>query len=103
MKFAPTAENARNFTKCDTLVVGDNSKALALPDIIGANMSTVVEHEASVSSVSEEQLFFMMQRGLDEDKALGLIVNGFCSDIIKKLPAEFAMEAKELINISIEG
>ncbi|MBQ8660052.1 MAG: Fe-S cluster assembly protein SufB [Alphaproteobacteria bacterium] len=103
VKFAPTAENARNFTKCDTLVVGDNSKALALPDIIGANMSTVVEHEASVSSVSEEQLFFMMQRGLDEDKALGLIVNGFCSDIIKKLPAEFAMEAKELINISIEG
>ena len=103
VKFAPNAENAHNFTKCDTLVVGNDAKALALPDIINANMSSVVEHEASVSSVSEEQLFFMMQRGLDEDKALGLIVNGFCSDIIKKLPAEFAVEAKELINLSIEG
>ena len=103
VKFSGGAENAKNFTKCDTLLVGDNAKVLALPDIIDANKSSVVEHEAMVSSIGEEQLFFMMQRGIDEDKAVGLIVNGFCSDIIKKLPAEFAVEAKELINISIEG
>ena len=103
VKFAPTSENARNFTKCDTLVIGDDAKALALPDIIDANMTSLVEHEASVSSISEDVLFFMMQRGISEDRALGLIVNGFCSDIIKKLPAEFAVEAKELINIGIEG
>ena len=103
VKITAEAKNSKNFTKCDTLVVGENSKALALPDIISTNISSSVEHEAMVSSVGEEQLFFMMQRGIDEDKALGLIVNGFCSDIIKRLPAEFAVEAKELINISIEG
>lgn len=103
VKIVPNADGARNFTKCDNLVVGDDATALALPDILNSNSNAVVEHEASVSSVSEEQLFFMMQRGISEDKALGLIVNGFCSDIIKRLPAEFAMEAKELINISIEG
>ncbi len=103
VKFTPSSSDARNFTKCDTLIVGNDSKALALPDIIDANMFSIIEHEASVSSVSEDVLFFMMQRGISEDKALGLIVNGFCSDILKKLPAEFAVEAKELINISIEG
>ncbi len=103
VKVVNSADNAKNFTKCDNLVVGDNASSLALPDIINMNQSAVVEHEASVSSVSEEQLFFMMQRGISEDKALGLVVNGFCSDIIRKLPAEFAVEAKELINISIEG
>ena len=103
VKVVNSADNAKNFTKCDNLVVGDNTSSLALPDIINMNQSAVVEHEASVSSVSEEQLFFMMQRGISEDKALGLVVNGFCSDIIRKLPAEFAVEAKELINISIEG
>ncbi len=103
VKFIPGAENAKNFTKCDNLVVGDDSQSLALPDIISMDKTAIVEHEASVSSVSEDQLLFMMQRGISEDKALGLIVNGFCSDIIKRLPAEFALEAKELINISIEG
>ncbi len=103
VKISGNADEARNFTKCDNLVVGDNAVALALPDIRNQNMSAVVEHEASVSSVSEEALFFMMQRGISEDKALGLIVNGFCGDVLKKLPAEFAVEAKELINISIEG
>lgn len=103
VKVLNSADNAKNFTKCDNLVVGDYASSLALPDIINMNQSAVVEHEASVASVSEEQLFFMMQRGMSEDKALGLVVNGFCSDIIRKLPAEFAVEAKELINISIEG
>ena len=103
VKMVNGAKNARNFTKCDNLVVGDVAEALALPDIINMETSAQVEHEASVSSVGEEQLFMLGQRGIDEDKALGLIVNGFCSDIIKRLPAEFAVEAKELINISIEG
>ncbi len=103
VKIVNSADNARNFTKCDNLVIGDNASSLALPEILNSNINSVVEHEATVSSLSEEQLFFMMQRGVSEDKALGLIVNGFCSDIIRKLPAEFAVEAKELINISIEG
>ena len=103
VKMAGGAKNAQNYTKCDNLVVGDEAEALALPDIINMEKSAQVEHEASVSSVGEEQLFMLGQRGIDEDKALGLIVNGFCSDIIKRLPAEFAVEARELINISVEG
>ena len=103
VKMVNGAKNARNFTKCDNLVVGDEAEALALPDIMCMDTSAQVEHEASVSAVSEEQLFMLGQRGIDEDKALGLVVNGFCSDIVKRLPAEFAVEAKELINISIEG
>lgn len=103
VKMVNGAKGARNFTKCDNLVIGEEADALALPDIICMDASAQVEHEASVSAVSEEQLFMLGQRGIDEDKALGLIVNGFCSDIIKRLPAEFAVEAKELINISIEG
>ncbi len=103
VKIAPSANNARNFTKCDNLVVGNYSHAFAIPDIKNNNNTSIIEHEASVSSVSEDQLFFLMQRGLTEDKALSLVVNGFCSDIIKNLPAEFAVEARELINLSIEG
>ncbi len=103
VQFGVGADNARNFTKCDNLVIGDNSSAFALPDIKSNNNTAIVEHEASVSSVSEEQLFFLMQHGLSEDKALSLIVNGFCGDVIKQLPAEFALEARELINLSIEG
>lgn len=97
------ATNSKNYTKCDSLIIGSNASCLALPYIKNANYKSQVEHEASVSSVSEEQLLFMQTRGLSEEQATSLIVNGFCADIVRHLPAEFAMEAKELINISIEG
>lgn len=103
VKIAKGALDSKNYTKCDNLIIGDTAYSLALPEITNSNMSSQVEHEASVSSISDEQLFFLQSRGLTEEQATGLIVNGFCGDIIKHLPAEFAMEAKELINISIEG
>ena len=103
VKIIKNASGAKNYTKCDNLIIGDRATSLALPEITNMNMSSQVEHEASVSSISDEQLFFLQSRGLTEEQATGLIVNGFCGDIIKHLPAEFAMEAKELINISIEG
>ncbi|MBD5398272.1 Fe-S cluster assembly protein SufB [bacterium] len=103
VKITHNAKNAKNYTKCDNLVIGDKSASFALPEISNMNMSSQVEHEASVSSISDEQLFFLQSRGLTEEQATGLIVNGFCGDIVRYLPAEFAMEAKELINISIEG
>lgn len=103
VKISSGAENSKNYTKCDNLVIGDFSQALALPVISNSNHNSSVEHEASVSSISEEQLFFLQSRGLNQEQTIGLIVNGFCGDIVRRLPAEFALEVKELINISIEG
>ncbi len=97
------AKGCKNYTKCDNLIIGDKASAFALPVISNSNFNSQVEHEASVSSISDEQLFFLQSRGVDEEQATSLIVNGFCGDIVRHLPAEFAMEAKELINISIEG
>jgi Fe-S cluster assembly protein SufB len=97
------AGGARNYTKCDSLVAGEAAEAFALPDIECADMDSIVEHEASVSSISDEQMFFLASRGIGEEQARGLVVNGFCGDVLKRLPAEFALEAKELINISAEG
>jgi Fe-S cluster assembly protein SufB len=97
------ASGARNFTKCDSLVAGGESAAFAFPDIESANMDSIAEHEASVSSITDEQTFFLASRGIGGEQARGLIVNGFCGDVLKRLPAEFAMEARELINISVEG
>jgi Fe-S cluster assembly protein SufB len=103
VKIGRDAGKSRNFTKCDSLVVGDGSEALALPDIQSGNMDSIVEHEASVSSITDEQMFFLGSRGMGEEQARGLLVNGFCGDVLKRLPAEFALEARELINISVEG
>jgi Fe-S cluster assembly protein SufB len=97
------ANGARNYTKCDSLVAGSESAAFAFPDIESANMDSIVEHEASVSSITDEQTFFLASRGIGGEQARGLIVNGFCGDVLKRLPAEFAMEARELINISVES
>ena len=103
VKIGAGADGARNYTKCDNLVEGQAAEAFAIPDIESANMDSVVEHEASVSSISDEQMFFLESRGIGEEQARGLVVNGFCGDVLKRLPAEFALEAKELINISVEG
>jgi Fe-S cluster assembly protein SufB len=97
------ADGAKSYTKCDNLIIGDAASVAAMPDIRDANFRASVAHEASVSSISDEQMFFLESRGIGAEQAVGLIVNGFCSGIIKRLPAEFALEARELINISIEG
>ena len=99
----PKAENARNFTQCDSLLVGDKCGAHTVPYIVSRNPSGKVEHEATTSRISEDQMFYCRQRGLDEEETVSLIVNGFCRVVMKELPMEFAVEAQKLIGISLEG
>ena len=100
---APTAEKSRNYSQCDSLLIGSNCGSHTVPYIRNRNKSAVLEHEATTSKISEEQLFYCLQRGLSEEEAVGLIVNGFCKEVMQKLPMEFAIEAVKLINISLEG
>ena len=99
----PKAENARNFTQTDSLLVGDKCGAHTVPYIVSRNPSGKVEHEATTSRISEDQMFYCRQRGLDEEETVSLIVNGFCREVMKELPMEFAVEAQKLIGISLEG
>ena len=97
------AESARNFTQCDSLLVGQTCGAHTVPYIVSRNPSGKIEHEATTSRISEEQLFYCLQRGISEEDAVSLIVNGFCKEVMKELPMEFAVEAQKLIGISLEG
>ena len=97
------AESARNFTQCDSLLVGQSCGAHTVPYIVSRNPSGKIEHEATTSRISEEQLFYCLQRGISEEDAVSLIVNGFCKEVMKELPMEFAVEAQKLIGISLEG
>jgi Fe-S cluster assembly protein SufB len=97
------AEGARNFTQCDSLLIGPKCSAHTVPYIESKNPSAVLEHEATTSKISEEQLFYCMQRGLPAEEAVALIVNGFCRDVLQQLPMEFAVEAQKLVGISLEG
>jgi Fe-S cluster assembly protein SufB len=97
------ATNARNFTNCDSLLIGDKCGAHTVPYIETKNSSAVVEHEATTSKISEDMLFYCMQRGLSEEEAVALVVNGFVKDVLQQLPMEFAVEAQKLISISLEG
>ena len=97
------AEGARNFTNCDSLLIGSNCGAHTVPYIEAKNASARLEHEATTSKISEDQLFYVMQRGIPEEEAIALIVNGFVKDVIQELPMEFAVEAQKLIGISLEG
>ncbi|GGA55696.1 Fe-S cluster assembly protein SufB [Nitratireductor aestuarii] len=97
------AEGARNFTNCDSLLIGDQCGAHTVPYIEAKNASAKVEHEATTSKISEDQKFYVMQRGIPEEEAIALIVNGFVKDVIQELPMEFAVEAQKLISISLEG
>ena len=103
VRMMPRAANARNFTQCDSLLIGDRCGAHTVPYIESRNMTAKVEHEATTSKISEDQLFYCRQRGLSEEDAVGLIVNGFCKDVLKELPMEFAVEAQKLLAISLEG
>ncbi|WP_420404588.1 Fe-S cluster assembly protein SufB [Nisaea sp.] len=103
VKVLPGAENARNYTQCDSLLIGDQCGAHTVPYIESRNPTARVEHEATTSKISEDQLFYCAQRGLSEEDAVSIIVNGFCKEVMKELPMEFAVEAQKLIGISLEG
>ncbi|MEQ8801190.1 MAG: Fe-S cluster assembly protein SufB [Haliea sp.] len=103
VRMSPRAEGARNYTQCDSLLIGDRSAAHTFPYIESRNPSAVVEHEATTSKVSDDQLYLCQQRGLDAEKAVSMIVNGFCKEVFRELPMEFAMEAGKLLVVSLEG
>jgi Fe-S cluster assembly protein SufB len=97
------AENARNYTQCDSILIGDKCGAHTFPYIEIKNSSAQLEHEATTSKVGEDQIFYCQQRGMSEEDALSLIVNGFCKEVFKELPFEFAVEAERLLSVSLEG
>ena len=103
VRINPAAEGARNFTQCDSLLIGDRCGAHTFPYIENRNASAVIEHEATTSKVSDDQMFLCQQRGLDAEKAVSMIVNGFCREVFKELPMEFAVEAGKLLEVSLEG
>jgi Fe-S cluster assembly protein SufB len=103
VKVLPRAANARNYTQCDSMLLGGQCGAHTFPYIEVANSSSVVEHEASTQKISEEQLFYCKQRGLSAENAVSMIVNGFCKEVFRNLPMEFAVEATRLLNVSLEG
>ena len=103
VRVQPGAENARNFTQCDSLLVGDKCGAHTVPYIVSRNPSAKIEHEATTSRISEDQMFYCQQRGISIEDSVSLIVNGFCKEVMKELPMEFAVEAQKLIGISLEG
>jgi Fe-S cluster assembly protein SufB len=103
VKVMPKAENARNYTQCDSMLIGSNSGANTFPYIEVMNNTSAVEHEASTSKISEEQLFYLQQRGISQEDAVSLIINGFCKDVFLQLPMEFAVEAQRLLGMKLEG
>ncbi len=103
VRILPKASGARNFTQCDSLLIGDQCGAHTVPYIESRNPTAKIEHEATTSKIAEDQLFYCRSRGLSEEDAVGLIVNGFCKDVLKELPMEFAVEAQKLLAVSLEG
>ncbi|MFZ5603197.1 MAG: Fe-S cluster assembly protein SufB [Pseudomonadota bacterium] len=103
VRISPRADNARNHTQCDSLLIGDKCGAHTFPYIEAKNSDSIIEHEATTSKVSDDQLFLCRQRGIDEEKAVSMIVNGFCKEVFKELPMEFAVEAGKLLEVSLEG
>jgi Fe-S cluster assembly protein SufB len=103
VRVGPTAENVRNFTQCDSLLLGDQCGAHTVPYIEVKNPTAQIEHEATTSKISDDQLFYAMSRGLDQESAVALIVNGFAKEVLQQLPMEFAVEAQKLLGISLEG
>ena len=103
VRMSPKADGARNYTQCDSLLIGDKCAAHTFPYIESRNPSAVIEHEATTSKVGDDQLYLCQQRGLDAEKAVSMIVNGFCKEVFKELPMEFAVEAGKLLEVSLEG
>ncbi len=103
MKVLPGADGARNHTQCDSLLMGPNCGAHTFPYIEVKNPTAVVEHEATTSKISDDQLFYCLQRGISAEDAVNMIVNGFCRQVFRELPMEFAVEAQNLLAVSLEG
>jgi len=103
VRMSRRAKNSRNFSQCDSLLLGDKCGAHTYPYIHNENKSSIIEHEATTSKISEDQLFYCLQRGISEENAIGLIVNGYAKEVLRKLPMEFAVEAQKLLSISLEG
>jgi Fe-S cluster assembly protein SufB len=103
VRVMPTAKGARNYTQCDSLLLGDQCGAHTFPYIESRQPGARIEHEATTSKISDDQLFYCRQRGLSEEDAVNMIVNGFCREVFKELPMEFAVEAQNLMNVSLEG
>jgi Fe-S cluster assembly protein SufB len=103
VRISSKAKNSRNYTQCDSLLMGNKCGAHTVPYIENKNSSSIIEHEATTSKINEEQLFYCNQRGLNKEEAIGLIVNGFCKEVLQQLPMEFAVEAQKLVGISLEG
>jgi Fe-S cluster assembly protein SufB len=103
VKVLPKADGARNYTQCDSMLIGNKCGANTFPYIDVQNPTASVEHEASTSKIGEDQIFYCKQRGLNTENAISMIVNGFCKEVFKELPLEFAVEAQKLLGISLEG
>ncbi len=103
VKILPSAENARNYSQCDSMLVGDKSSAHTYPYLEVKNNSATIEHEATTSRISEDQIFYLQSRGLDKEKSISMLVNGFCKDVFKELPLEFSVEAVKLIEMKLEN
>jgi Fe-S cluster assembly protein SufB len=103
VKISKNANNARNYSQCDSLLMGDQCSAHTFPYIEAKNSTAQVEHEATTSKISDDQLFYCLQRGISEEDAINMIVNGFCKEVFKKLPMEFAVEAQKLLGVTLEG
>jgi Fe-S cluster assembly protein SufB len=103
VRFLPKADGARNHTQCDSLLIGDQCAAHTTPYIETRNPTARVEHEATTSKISDDQLFYARSRGIETEEAVSLIVNGFCREVLQNLPMEFAVEAQKLLAISLEG
>jgi Fe-S cluster assembly protein SufB len=103
VRVTPKAEGARNYTQCDSLLIGKKCAAHTFPTIEVQNPTAQIEHEATTSRIGEDQLFYAMQRGLSAEDAVSMIVNGFCKEVFKELPMEFAVEAQNLLGVSLEG
>ena len=103
VQMGPGADNARNFSQCDSLLIGSECGAHTFPVIRSSNPSASVEHEATTSKISEDQLFYCTQRGISPEDAVGLIVNGYAKEVLSRLPMEFAVEAQKLLSVNLEG
>ena len=103
VKIIKRAENSRNYSQCDSLLLSDKCGAHTFPYIEAENPSSIVEHEATTSKISDDQLFYCKQRGISAESAIGLIVNGYAKEVLQHLPMEFAVEAQKLLAISLEG
>jgi Fe-S cluster assembly protein SufB len=103
VRVQPKAHNARNYTQCDSLLIGERCGGHTVPYIEVRNRTGRVEHEATTSKISDDQLFYCRSRGLSTEDAVSLIVNGFCKEVLQKLPMEFAVEAQKLLGVSLEG